>query len=182
VLVAGLVLACVAVAGVLAVGIANQDTVDDPEPKAPSGIPTVAAFEPFPAPSIAGTVVSGAGAGGEASLASLEGKPVVVNFWASWCDPCRREAPELVSFAKDHPEVAMLGVNSNDAAAQARPFAEQHGFTWPSIEDGGGQLAERMCVIGLPCTFVVDPKGQVVYRHLGEIHREDLDAVVAHLS
>jgi thiol-disulfide isomerase/thioredoxin len=176
-----IVLACAAVGAVLAVGLANQDTVDDPGPTQPAGL-SVPPFEPFAAPPVEGTVATGEGMGGTTSLATFAGRPVVLNFWASWCDPCRREAPDLVAFAAAHPDVAMLGVNSQDSASEAPGFAQEHGFTWPSIEDRSGSLAERFCIIGLPCTFVVDAGGQVVFRKLGEVSREELDAAVDGLS
>jgi cytochrome c biogenesis protein CcmG, thiol:disulfide interchange protein DsbE len=181
VLVAAIVLACAAVGGVLAVGLANQDEVDDPGPTAPPGL-AVPPFEPFAAPPVEGVVATGDGAGSILSLARLRGRNVVMNFGASWCDPCRREAPDLVAFAAEHPDVAMLGVNSRDARSQAPPFAEQQGFTWPSIEDRSGALADRFCLIGLPCTFVVDAAGRVVFRKIGEISREELDAAVDGLA
>jgi thiol-disulfide isomerase/thioredoxin len=183
VILAGLVLACLAVAGLLVVGLANQDDVTAPSSAPTGSVPSLQAapFAPFPAPKVEGTVVAGQGAGSTLSLASLRGKPVVVNFWASWCDPCRREAPDLVAFARSHPNVAMLGINTNDSKSRAVPFAADLGFVWPSIADGGG-LAQDFRLNGLPGTFVVDAEGKVVYRKLGTVSEAELDAAVSGLA
>jgi thiol-disulfide isomerase/thioredoxin len=177
-LVAALALACAAVTFVLMVGLMHQDDVEGAAvPTGPAPSLEAAPFEPFDAPTVKGEVIAGEGAGTTIDLRSLRGRPVVINFWASWCDPCRREAPDLVAFARDHPGVAMLGVNANDSRAQAVPFANELGFDWPSIE-GGNDLLEDFKLNGLPGTFVIDPAGQVVYRKLGTVTAAELAAAV----
>jgi thiol-disulfide isomerase/thioredoxin len=181
-LVTGVIAACLGLVLTLAVGLMHQDEVDDPPPTATAPSLEAAPFEPFPAPAVQGDVVSGQGAGGTLALADLRGKPVVVNFWASWCGPCRNEGPDLVAFSKAHPGVEMLGVNVADGASQAVPFARELGFTWPSIADRGQSLYREFRLIGLPSTFVVDAEGKVVYRKIGEVTQAELNAAVAPLS
>ena len=177
-LVAALVLACAAVTFVLMVGLMHQDDVEGAAvPTGPAPSLEAAPFEPFDAPVVQGEVIAGEGAGTTIDLRGLRGRPVVINFWASWCDPCRREAPDLVAFARDHPEVAMLGVNANDSRASAVPFADRLGFDWPSIA-AGNDLLEDFKLNGLPGTFVVDAAGQVVYRKLGTVTAAELAAAV----
>ena len=181
-LVTGILAACLGLALTLAVGLMHQDEVDDPAPQATAPSLEATPFDPFPAPAVQGDVVTGQGAGGTLELADLRGKPVVVNFWASWCGPCRKEGPDLVAFAKAHPGVAMLGINVADGKSQAVPFAQELGFTWPSIADQGQTLYREFRLIGLPSTFVVDAQGRVVYRKIGEVTQDELTAAVAHLS
>jgi len=180
--VTGIIAACLGLALTLAVGLMHRDEVDDPAPQATAPSLEAAPFDPFPAPAVEGDVVTGQGAGGTLALADLRGKPVVVNFWASWCGPCRNEGPGLVAFAKAHPGVAMLGINVADGKSQAVPFAQELGFTWPSIADQGQALYREFRLIGLPSTFVVDAQGRVVYRKIGEVTQDELTAAVAHLS
>lgn len=181
-LVTGVIAACVGLVLTLAVGLMHQDEVDDPGPQVTAPSLEATPFEPFPAPAVQGDVVTGDGAGGTLALADLRGKPVVVNFWASWCGPCRKEGPDLVAFAKSHPGVAMLGINVADGESQAAPFARELGFTWPSIADRGQALYREFRLIGLPSTFVVDADGKVVFRKIGEVTQDELTAAVAHLS
>ena len=178
----GVLAACIGLVLTLAVGLAHRDEVDDPAPQVTAPSLEAAPFEPFPAPAVQGDVVTGQGAGGTLALADLRGKPVVVNFWASWCGPCRKEGPDLVAFAKAHPGVAMLGVNVADGTSQAEPFAQELGFTWPSIADRGQDLYREFRLIGLPSTFVVDADGRVVFRKIGEVTQAELTAAVAPLS
>ncbi len=116
-------------------------------------------------------------------LADSRGKVVVLNFWASWCDPCRAEMPALQAAAVTAgDDVVFVGVAAkNDNAGDARAFAEEFGITYPVGQDTGGdnaaygpiQLAYN--VIGFPATFIIDPDGNVDSLTMGPI--EDLDAI-----
>jgi cytochrome c biogenesis protein CcmG, thiol:disulfide interchange protein DsbE len=181
-LVTGLIAVCAGLTAILVVGLANQDDVAAPGPQITGPSLQVAPFEPFSAPAVEGEVVTGDGAGSRLALADLRGRPVVLNFWASWCEPCRREGPDLVAFSKSHPEVAMMGINVSDGEASAVPFADQLGFVWPSIADRDQRLVREFRLIGLPATFVVDADGRVVYRKLGEVTAAELEAAVGNLA
>jgi len=102
---------------------------------------------------------------GRISLASLRGRTVVLNFWASWCDPCKREAPSLERVWRRYrgDGVVVLGVDSGDAASDARRFVAAHGITYPIVTDPNELLAaNRYGLPGFPVTIVVDRRGRVV--------------------
>ncbi len=102
---------------------------------------------------------------GPLSLASLRGKTVVLNFFASWCDPCKREAPVLESLWKqdraDH--LVVLGVDANDSHGDALRFVHAHGLTYPVVFDQNALVAaNRYDIANLPVTYVLNSKGRIV--------------------
>jgi cytochrome c biogenesis protein CcmG/thiol:disulfide interchange protein DsbE len=119
--------------------------------------------------------------GGTSSLASLRGRWVLLNFFASWCPPCRTESPERVKFAFSHPggqSVAVLGVVYGDTSANAAAFERQVGATWPSVVDPGEQIAISYGVDDPPQSFLISPGGRVVDRILGGVTVTGLDRLV----
>jgi cytochrome c biogenesis protein CcmG/thiol:disulfide interchange protein DsbE len=102
-------------------------------------------------------------------LADLRGTPVVINFWASWCVPCRKEAPELARFDHERPGGARLvGVDFQDAEADARAFVREFGWKFPNIRDPRGTLAGQYRLLGLPTTYVIDGRGRIAFQLTGE--------------
>jgi cytochrome c biogenesis protein CcmG, thiol:disulfide interchange protein DsbE len=101
---------------------------------------------------------------GTISLASLRGKTVVLNFFASWCEPCKREAPALEQVWRDYRSrgVVVLGIDTNDAAGDARQFISAHGVTYPTVGGAGDALASRYGIANLPGTYVLNRQGRVV--------------------
>src|SRR5918997_1125957 len=110
------------------------------------------------------------------SLASLRGRAVVLNFWASWCDPCRDESPYLEQTwrANRGRGLVLVGVNEEDVSKDARRFARRHGLTYPLVRDRSGDLRDDYGLRGYPETFVVDRRGRIVERVAGPVHRGKL--------
>jgi len=111
---------------------------------------------------------------GRLRLAEYRGRPVVVNFWASWCGPCREEMPMLARFAQGQRRVAVLGVAVNDAPSDSRAFAREAGVRFPLGVDRDAATAGRFGVSGLPVTVFVDAQGRVVRTVAGPVDEADL--------
>jgi thiol-disulfide isomerase/thioredoxin len=158
------------VGSALVVGLSHQGDV-----AAPGAVPTIPAEKDGrPAPPLAGPRLVG---GGTVDLASYAGKTVVVNFWASWCIPCRAEAPELVAFSAAHPGVQMVSVDVADSLPDARAFAAHAGWRWP-IMVGSDVTAQTWLATALPKTVVISPAGNVVWRKTGGTTRAELASLV----
>jgi thiol-disulfide isomerase/thioredoxin len=100
--------------------------------------------------------------GRQVSLDDYAGKPVVLNFWASWCPPCRDELPALRRFAEKHPELAVVGIVYMDAPSQATRLRELTGATFPNLNDPRGEIAERLGLEHMPTTFYLDADHRAV--------------------
>lgn len=97
------------------------------------------------------------------TLATLRGKPALVNFWASWCEPCKEEAPAVERLWRGlHGSAGLVGVDYSDGSAHARAFMRAHGLSYPMLSDAEGIAGARYGVHGLPTTFVLNSRGQIV--------------------
>jgi cytochrome c biogenesis protein CcmG, thiol:disulfide interchange protein DsbE len=97
------------------------------------------------------------------TIAGLGGKPAAINFWASWCGPCRQEAPQLERLSRSqHGQARLVGVDWNDGLASARAFVRRYRWSFPVLRDASGTVGEGYGVIGLPMTFILDSRGQIV--------------------
>lgn len=125
---------------------------------------------PFELPALDGATVS---------LAGLAGGVVVVDFWATWCEPCKQQIPVLNDFQRRHPDVAVLGV-AVDAGGRdvVAPFAAEHEIAYRVLL-GSESLAREYGVPGFPALVVVDAEGRLDSLHLGVVTPEDLEAAVA---
>jgi cytochrome c biogenesis protein CcmG, thiol:disulfide interchange protein DsbE len=118
--------------------------------------------------------------GGEENLTleSLRGKAVVLNFWASWCGPCKDETPLLQKswLRWESKDVVFVGMNVKDFRGDARSFVRRFGVTYPNVYDGKGSTVGRYGVTGFPETYFIDARGRVVYRIAGPVaDAEELD-------
>jgi DsbE subfamily thiol:disulfide oxidoreductase len=122
--------------------------------------------------------------GGRVSLHNERGNIVVLNFWASWCAPCKQESPNLSSFAWAHrgQHVKVVGVVYNDTVASARSFARYYGALFPSVADPQGAIAFHYGVTAPPTTFVIDRSGRVVATLVGPASQGQLNAIVSRVS
>jgi cytochrome c biogenesis protein CcmG/thiol:disulfide interchange protein DsbE len=112
---------------------------------------------------------------GRLQLASLRGKAVVLNFWASWCYPCKQEAPALERVWTQHDgRVVVLGVDVNDFKSDARKFIRKHRLTYPVVHDNQNVTSPPYGLTGLPETFFVDRRGRVVAHVQGQVTAADL--------
>lgn len=111
---------------------------------------------------------------------NAEGRPVVVNLWASWCEPCEREIPLLNQAARDHGDIAFLGVAANDAADDARAAVDEFGIAFPSVRDAEfDQVAFTVGARVMPTTVVFDTEGRMVGRVIGELSERSLGDLLA---
>ncbi|MFQ5576854.1 MAG: redoxin domain-containing protein [Anaerolineae bacterium] len=121
--------------------------------------------------------------GGEAvTLSQLRGKPTLINFWATWCPPCREELPVLqATFAARGDELNFLAVDVREDKGTVQPFAERLGLTFPILLDRKGEVSTLYQVRGIPTTLFVDARGVVVNRHVGPLTQAALDGYLAPL-
>lgn len=138
--------------------------------------------KPRPAPAFTLSSIKGK----SVSLASLAGKPAMINFWASWCAPCVKELPELERIHNLYKGrgLSVILVNMQEKAEVVRKYIEDHGYTMTALLDEKGEMAEKYQVFGLPTTLFVDKTGMIRKTHMGEltaeIITEGLTAIQAH--
>ena len=115
----------------------------------------------------------------KATIDSLRGKPAVVNFWASWCEPCREEAAHLRSFhERNRDRVGVVGVSYTDNVKGARAFIKRYRWTFPNLSDPDGLAGSRYGLSGLPVTVILDSGGRITHRLRGPQTEAKLDAAV----
>jgi cytochrome c biogenesis protein CcmG/thiol:disulfide interchange protein DsbE len=168
------IIASCAVAAVVALGLIVGLTREG------NGTPTIASEGPALTGTAAAPAVAGPDllTGKRLTLAEFRGRPVFINVWASWCGPCREEAPDLKRFSQERSDVVMIGLNMNDVRRSARAFNTDVGWTYPSIFDPGGTVGVDMLKVGtLPATYYVDAQGRLRGRTIGPVTYTDLVSV-----
>jgi cytochrome c biogenesis protein CcmG, thiol:disulfide interchange protein DsbE len=123
--------------------------------------------------------VKRAAADGTVDLTELRGRPIVLNFWASWCDPCAVEAPDLVNAAQENDEVLFLGVDVQDIRGDAREFMREYGMSYPSVRDGSKDTMREWGVTGLPETYFLTAEGNVAAHVVGVVSPAQLEQGIA---
>ena len=117
-----------------------------------------------------------------ALIDTLEGTPVVVNFWGSWCPPCEDEAPHLAAVSKEHEgSVQFLGVDILDAREPAREFIRRYGWEYPSIFDPLAAIRDGLGYVGQPITLIYDREGELAWNVTGAIDAEMLREQIANV-
>ena len=156
--------------GLLAYGVASEEpdhSIDD----------AIQRGERDPAPEIELPPLAG---GPERSLSDWRGKVVLLNYWASWCEPCRRESPLLERW---HRRIAkrggtVLGIDVLDVTNDANDFIDQYGLSYPQLRDKDGSTQEDFGVVAYPETFVIDRAGRIVATQRGPVDEKFLRATV----
>jgi cytochrome c biogenesis protein CcmG/thiol:disulfide interchange protein DsbE len=132
-----------------------------------------------PAPDAAVTQLGGTD---EVTLADYEGDWLLVNLWASWCDPCRDEAPAIERYWRAHRrELTVVGVDTEDATPDAQAFAREFGLTYDLLHDGSGAMKDAWGATGLPESMLIDPNGNLALRSIGPIDEAYLEENVTPL-
>lgn len=122
--------------------------------------------------------------GGNFTLSEHKGHPVVINFFASWCIPCKAEAPALDTVYREYKvnNVAFLGIAMQDTKSKAMGFVEENGVTFPAGLDKDNTIKELFGVYGIPATYFIDKNGNINYTHAGmlteDLIRYELDKIL----
>lgn len=119
--------------------------------------------------------------GDSLSLSDLRGQVVLINFWATWCGPCRLEMPAIQARYNDG-GFAVLAVNFDESAPQVQTFVDEFEITFPALLDPGGNVQELYRVRGYPTTFFVDADGVIRVVHIGGMSEEQLDTYLAQMG
>lgn len=117
-------------------------------------------------------------------LSELKGEKVILNFWASWCPPCREEMPEMQEFHDNYQdEIHVIAVNSNEKDEEVIEFLDEFGYTFPSPLDRDGSVTNDYGVLSLPTTYFINSEGMIQEpRHVGPMTYEDMEEMLHKLN
>ena len=161
------------IAAVIAVSLLTSGTASPPNGTAAT--PNGAAGPPNGTVAPGFTLSALGQPGQRVSLSQYQGKPVIINFWASWCTPCQQETPLLASWYKQqHGHVVLLGLDENDTATDALTFARAKGVSYPIGFDPNVTVAPAYNVDGLPQTFFLNAEHRIVDHVLGAVTKAEL--------
>jgi len=107
-----------------------------------------------------------------------DGRPVILNLWASWCSPCREEMPALDAVSAENPEIFLIGVAVDDEASAARRFAGEIGVSYPLAIDEDNSVGDRYHSPGLPATFFIDENRQIVRIVFGGVDQDQVEQII----
>jgi thiol-disulfide isomerase/thioredoxin len=161
---------------------ARAGTSDTATPAHPSGPTVLPPSQRREAPDLRGSTLDGV----SFALSSLRGHVVVLNVWASWCEPCRTESPALVAVAAsvDAAGIRFVGLDERDSAVKARAFVQSVHSTYPHLVDQGALLAQlsEWLPQAVPSTLILDPQGRVAARVVGKVTEERLRTLLTQLT
>ena len=181
----GIAMAAALVAAMLVVGTEGRDSSPEVSPEAGAASPIDVSVFPRgalagePAPDISVALFDGSTFVLSDHLVS-DGRPLVLNLWASWCTPCRREIPEFSRVAEANPAVAFIGVAVEDARGPAEAFASEVGASFPLGIDHALTVKDGYPFIGLPVTYLIDAAGVVTRQFQGQLNGPTLQALIDH--
>jgi thiol-disulfide isomerase/thioredoxin len=143
-------------------------------------VPLVRPADRVAAPAVTVPALDG---GKPVTLAAFRGHPVLLNFWASWCEPCTKEMPTLVTFAKEHPGLDVVGLAVNDRPGDSRRFARKVGADFTlGIDRDADVAAEFDATTGLPTTVIIDQEGRIASTVFGPVSRTALEGFADQLG
>jgi cytochrome c biogenesis protein CcmG, thiol:disulfide interchange protein DsbE len=118
--------------------------------------------------------------GGDIALADYDGDVVIMNFWATWCPPCRAEMPALNRFYEAHRDegLVILAINEQEDVGTVRPFIQTNNLSFPVLLDSQGRVAQQYTTRSFPTTFIIDRDGVIQHVQTGEISEHELEAIV----
>jgi peroxiredoxin len=145
----------------------------------PETSPQAAAVVDSPAPDFSLETLDGEAI----RLSDLRGKVVALNFWATWCAPCRLEMPDLQARAEQHPDrLAVLGVDFDESPEEVAAFRDELGVGFPLLLDPGAEVQRLYRVLGYPTTFFIDEQGIIRFHHIGLMSEGQLDDYLSRLG
>ncbi len=115
--------------------------------------------------------------GEDYSLSQTRGKLTIINFWASWCGPCKMEAPHLQEFYeeyRDRVEIVAVNITSKDKPKDAAAFAEEYGFSFPVLLDETGEVSTIYGAFAIPTTIFLNEKGEIIHEYAGPMEKQFL--------
>ncbi|ADL42985.1 alkyl hydroperoxide reductase/ Thiol specific antioxidant/ Mal allergen [Caldicellulosiruptor obsidiansis OB47] len=112
--------------------------------------------------------------GKEYSLLDFRGKKVLLNFFATWCPPCRAEIPDFERFHRENKDVVLIGINIQEDKATVEEFLSSMGVTYPVLLDRDGKVSAQFGIEGIPTTFLIDKNGKIVAKNVGMMTYEQL--------
>lgn len=118
---------------------------------------------------------------GKSLTAGRPGELTIVNFWATWCPPCRSEMPELDRFAKQHKEVTFYAVNIQEPSEKIKEFMQKNNYSLHVLLDKDGTIAKKFQITAIPTTIVIDKNGNIKYRKSGGVTQAELEKIIKNL-
>jgi len=159
-------------AGALALGVPQRALDEHIAPSGRTAFDAVDFAPPFALPSLDGT---------EIKLAQFQGRYVLLNFWASYCPACRHEMPTLETVRRER-GLPVLGVNTGEVSSIVRPFLDQVGVAYPNVIDKTGAVSVAYRVHSLPATFLIDPRGRILWKYLGFVSASRLASALEEIA